>query len=226
MSQLGCKADANNKQVAGQIEFKHLKSLRMEEITMSEGNGKKEKGLSDYGIIYLSGSIEDGTSESVCKEIIEYNISGKTDHIQMILNSSGGSCPAGFAIIDIMEWSRIPIFTTGIGMIASMALLVFMTGTKGRRVITPRTSMLSHRYSSMTWGNHSQLLATRKEQDLEHDRIIDHYLRYSGIQSKKELEKYLLRDVDTWLAPDEAVKLGLVDLVEPLKPQISGERRG
>jgi ATP-dependent Clp protease, protease subunit len=198
----------------------------MEEITMSEGNGKKEKGLSDYGIIYLSGSIEDGTSESVCKEIIEYNISGKTDHIQMIINSSGGSCPAGFAIIDIMEWSRIPIFTTGIGMIASMALLVFMTGTRGRRVITPRTSMLSHRYSSMTWGNHSQLLATRKEQDLEHDRIIDHYLRYSGIQSKKELEKYLLRDVDTWLAPDEAVKLGLVDLVEPLKPQIGGERRG
>lgn len=31
-----------------------------------------------------------------------------------------GSCPAGFAIIDIMEWSRLPIFTTGIGMIASM----------------------------------------------------------------------------------------------------------
>ena len=193
---------------------------------MSEGNGKKEKGLNDYGIIYLSGPIEVETSENVCKEIIEYNISGKTDHIQMIINSSGGSCPDGFAIIDIMEWSRIPIFTTGIGMIASMALLVFMTGTRGRRVITPRTSMLSHRYSSMTWGNHSQLLATRKEQDLEHDRIVDHYLRYSGIQSKKELEEYLLRDVDTWLAPDEAVKFGLVDLVEPLKPHISGERRG
>ena len=139
---------------------------------MREENGKKEKGLSDYGIIYLSGPIEVETSENVCKEIIEYNISGKTDHIQMIINSSGGSCPDGFAIIDIMEWSRIPIFTTGIGIIASMALLVFMTGTRGRRVITPRTSMLSHRYSSMTWGNHSQLLATRKEQDLEHDRSL------------------------------------------------------
>ena len=193
---------------------------------MSQENGKKEKGLSDYGIIYLSGAIEDGTSETVCKEIIEYNISGKIDHIQLIINSSGGSCPAGFAIIDIMEWSRLPIYTTGIGMIASMALLVFMTGTKGRRVITPRTSMLSHRYSSMTWGNHSQLLATRKEQDLEHDRIVDHYLSYSGIQSKEELEKYLLRDVDTWLTPEEAVKFGLVDLVEPLKPHINNERRG
>jgi len=192
---------------------------------MSGKNGKEGKGLNEHGIIFVSGSIEDSTAEDVCKEIIEYNISGKVDHIQMIVNSSGGACPAGFAIIDIMEWSRLPIYTTGIGMIASMALLVFMTGTKGRRVITPRTSMLSHRYSSITWGNHSQLLATRKEQDLEHDRIVEHYLRYSGIQSRKELEKHLLRDVDTWLNPEEAVKFGLVDIVEPLKPHISGERR-
>lgn len=193
---------------------------------MSGDNGKKEKGLSDYGIIYLSGTIDDGSSETVCKEIIEYNISGKIDHIQMIINSSGGSCPAGFAIIDIMEWSRLPIYTTGIGLLASMALLVFMTGTTGRRVITPRTSILSHRYSAMTLGNHSQLVATRKEQDLEHDRIIDHYLRYSKIETKDDLESYLLRDVDTWLTPDEATAYGLVDLVEALGPHINAERRG
>ena len=102
-----------------------------------------EKGLKDYGIIYVSGAINDGTSESVCKEIIEFNITGEVDHIQMIINSSGGSCPAAFAIIDIMEWSRLPIYTTGLGMIASMGLLMFMTGMKGRRVITARTSILS-----------------------------------------------------------------------------------
>ena len=127
---MGCKIDADNKQVDRQTELKQLKSLRMEASTMSGKNGKKEKGLNDYGIIYLSGPIEVETSESACKEIIEYNISGKTDHIQVIINSSGGSCSDGFAIIDILEWSRIPIFTTGIGMIASMALLVFMTETR------------------------------------------------------------------------------------------------
>jgi len=183
---------------------------------MAKQNSNEDKGLKEYGIIYVSGDIEDGTSESVCKEIIEYNISNKVDHIQMVINSPGGSCPAGFAMIDIMEWSRLPIYTTGIGMIASMGLLVFMTGQKGRRVITPRTSILSHRYSAMTWGNHSQLLAGRKEQDLEHQRIIDHYLRYSCIDSKDELENYLLRDVDTWLTPQEAVQFGVVDVVEPL----------
>jgi len=192
---------------------------------MEKKDTAKDRGLKDYGIIYVSGEIEDGASETVCKEIIEYNISGKIDSIQVIINSSGGSCPAGFAIIDIMEWSRLPIYTTGIGMIASMGLLIFMTGTKGRRVITPRTSILSHRYSAMTWGNHSQLLAGRKEQDLEHARIIDHYLRYSNIDSKEELEKYLLRDVDTWLTTDEAIRFGIADIVEPLNRQINGEGR-
>ncbi len=175
-----------------------------------------EKGLRDYGVIYLSGEINDSVSENVCKEIIEFNIAGKTDHIQLIINSPGGSSPAGFAMIDIMEWSRLPIYTTGIGIIASMGLLVFMTGFRGRRIITPRTSILSHRFLAMSWGNHSQLLASRKEQDLEHARIVDHYLRYSRVGSKEELERDLLRDVDTWLTPEEAVQFGLADAVEPI----------
>ncbi len=184
-------------------------------------NGQPEgKGLKEYGIIFLSGTISNGVSENVCKDIIEYNLSGSTDHIQMIINSPGGLCPDGFAIIDIMEWSRLPIYTTGVGLIASMSLLIFMTGAKGRRVITPRTSMLSHRYSAITWGNHSQLIAERKEQDLEHSRIVSHYLKYSNLESQEKLEQYLLRDVDTWLTPEEALEFGIVDIVEPLKPDL------
>jgi len=176
----------------------------------------KNNGLKDYGIIYMSGILDDSASEDVCKEIIEYNVTGKVDHIQLIINCPGGQTSAGFAIIDIMEWSKLPVYTTGIGMIASMGLLLFMTGKKGRRVITPRTSILSHRYSAMTIGNHSQLLAGRKEQDLAHDRIVEHYMNYSNINSKKGLEEYLLRDVDTWLSADEAVKYGIADIIEPL----------
>jgi ATP-dependent Clp protease protease subunit len=178
---------------------------------------QNEKGLDDYGIIYISGAIEAGTAEAVCKQIIEHNIKGGVSQIQMVINSPGGTCAAGFSIIDIMEWSRLPIYTTGIGMISSMGLLVFMTGEKGRRVITARTSILSHRFSAFNFGNHSQLLANRKEEDLEHERIVRHYLAYSKMRDRAELEKYLLRDVDTWLSPEEAVEYGLADLVEQPK---------
>ena len=184
---------------------------------MKKDNANETKSLKDYGIIYVSGLLDDGSSQNLCQEIIEMNVTGEVDHIQMIINSSGGSCTAGFAIIDMMEWSRIPVYTTGIGMIASMGLLVFMAGEKGRRVVTPRTSILSHRYSSMTMGNHSQLIAGRKEEDLMHERIIQHYLSYSGIRERDILESSLLRDVDTWLTPEEAIGYGIVDIVEDLK---------
>jgi len=189
----------------------------------SKEKEREEKGLSDYGIIYLSGVINEAKAESVCKEIIEFNIKGNINQVQMVINSPGGTCTAGFSIIDIMEWSNLPIYTTGIGMIASMGLLIFMTGEKGHRVVTPRTSILSHRFSGGNFGNHSQLIASRREEDMLHERILSHYTTYSNIKDSKELEKYLLRDVDTWLSTDEAVQLGIVDVVEPMKKRSQGE---
>ena len=174
----------------------------------------KENSLDDLGVIFLSGNIDGGKAEGVCRSIIEMNLSGKHQQIQLIINSAGGECAAGFAIIDMMQWSRLPVYTTGLGMVASMGLLVFMVGKKGSRVITPRTSILSHRFWSLNIGNHSQLLARRKEEDLVHQRIVNHYLEYTGVGSVEELESTLLRDVDTWLSAEETVKYGIADLIE------------
>ena len=124
----------------------------------------KEGSLKDRGIIYLSGVIGSGTAERICSEIIEINAGRTVDMIQLLVNSPGGSVPDGFAILDIMEWSTLPIRTTGLGVLGSMALLVFMAGAKGNRVLTPRVSVLSHRYSWWVFGNHSELLARRKEE--------------------------------------------------------------
>lgn len=179
-------------------------------------NQHKEK-LKDYGIIYISGEIDNSKSEEVCKEIIELNIKKNVEHIQIIINSAGGITTAGFAIVDIIEWSKIPVYTTGIGIIASMGLIIFMTGEKGRRVITPRTSILSHKFSWSRSGNYSELLAIRKAEDMEYKKIVEHYLKYTNIKSQDELEKTLLKDTDTWLTPEEAVKYGIADFIEPLK---------
>lgn len=186
---------------------------------MADEKDKDRKELKDYGIIYVAGDLDEESSAQVCREIIEMNVVGEVEHIQMVINSPGGSCTAGFAIIDIMEWSRIPVYTTGLGIVASMSLLLLMTGEKGRRVITPRTALLSHRYFGVSWGRHSQLLAGRKEEDLMHERIVAHYLRYTRLKSKEELEQRLLRDVDAWLTPEEAVEFGIVDIVERLNRQ-------
>jgi len=165
-------------------------------------------------IISLMGEINDESAEAVVKHIIQINNNPKEKFIQMIINSCGGMCTSGFAIIDMMEWSEKPVYTTGLGMIASMGLMISMAGAKGKRLITPRTSILAHRFSSGRYGNYSQLIATRKEEDMLHKRIVDHMLRHSKIGDEKELNKTLLKDVDCWLTPEEAVEYGVADKIQ------------
>lgn len=184
---------------------------------MTEKETTDNKSLNDHGIIFLSGGIDQSTAQVVCKEIIEYNLAKKVNRIQMIVNSPGGSCAEGFAIIDLMNWSRIPIYTIGVGMVASMGLLILMAGQKGRRVVTPNTSLLSHRFSTLSCGSHSQLVANRKIEDQLHERIVQHYLSHSSIKSKAELEKSILGDVDYWMNPEEALGFGVIDIIEPLQ---------
>jgi len=174
-------------------------------------NGTK---LLENAVIFLSGTIDTNNAERICKEVISLNIEQKHPFIQLIINSAGGYCSAGFAIIDIMEWSKLPIYTTGIGMVASMGLMIFIAGEKGKRILTPRTSILSHRYSGGHSGNHSQIVATRVEEDFMHKRIVTHYTQHSALKTEQELNKHLLRDVDTWMTPEKAVEFGLADIVE------------
>ncbi len=178
-----------------------------------EKESSNKKTIQDYGIIFISGSINGAAAERICQDIIRINLERPTDHIQMIINSGGGDISAGFAIIDMMEWSSLPVYTTGLGLVASMALGIFMSGHKGHRILTPRTSLLSHRFFSISAGNHSELIARRKEEDFLHERLIEHYIAHSNIQTKEEVEAILLRDVDTWLTPEEAIGYGIADNV-------------
>jgi ATP-dependent Clp protease protease subunit len=181
---------------------------------MKNKENEEKKSLGDYGIIFLSGSIDAGTAQSVCQEIIRINIEHSADFVQMIVNSVGGHVSAGFAIIDMMEWSRLPVYTTGVGMVASMGLAIFMAGEKGQRVLTPRTSVLSHRFSGMIAGHYSDLIARRKEEDFLHERLIRHYMEHTSLKTPEEVESVLLRDVDAWLTPEEAMEYGIADRIE------------
>jgi ATP-dependent Clp protease protease subunit len=181
---------------------------------MTKKDAAEKKELDDYGIIFVSGDIDQGTAQSVCEKIIEINVAQNCDFIQLIMNSQGGLCAAGFAIIDMMDWSRLPVYTTGVGIIASMALGIFMAGEKGHRVLTPRTSILSHRFSGFSYGNHSELIAKRKEEDLMHRRLLDHYIQHTALKTDEEVMEKLLRDVDTWLTPQEALKMGIADKIQ------------
>jgi ATP-dependent Clp protease, protease subunit len=193
---------------------------------MEKKDPTEHRTLDEYGVIFVSGEIDSGEAESVCQKIIEFNISQEANSIQLIINSPGGLCASGFAVIDLMDWSRLPVYTTGVGIIGSMALCVFMAGEAGRRVLTPRTSILSHRFSGFNWGNHSELVARRREEDLMHHRLIDHYLRHTGLNTEEEVVEKLLRDTDTWLTPSEAIELGIADIIQQDRKPVMKREEG
>jgi ATP-dependent Clp protease protease subunit len=130
--------------------------------------------------------------------------------IKMLINSPGGEVSSAFALIDTMKGSKIPIYTYGLGEIASCGLMTFIAGEKGHRYITRNTAILSHQYSWGSWGKEHELMARVKEFNNTQMRIVEHYKKCTGL-NEKDIKKYLLPPEDVWLTAKEAVKYGIAD---------------
>jgi ATP-dependent Clp protease protease subunit len=170
--------------------------------------------LRDNGIVSLCSEITEEKVKPIIDDILYMNSvkEPKFDSIQLILSSVGGNCSTGFMLVDIIEYSKMPVATIGLGICASMALLILCSGEKGKRSITKNTALLSHQYSWTNSGKYHELIADRKEQELEHERFIRHYLRHTNMK-RKEVEDILLPKSDVWLTVKEAKKYGLIDKV-------------
>jgi ATP-dependent Clp protease protease subunit len=175
---------------------------------------EEEEGLSEKGILFLSGEINEASAGTLEREIINQNLKGGLPFLQMLISSPGGDVLSGFGLIDVMGWSKIPIATTGIGRVASMALLVLMAGKRGDRVATANSLLLSHRFWGLSLGNYSDMLAKRKMEDILHATVVKHYIAHSHLRDAHEVEKQLLRDVDVWMTPEEARDFGIIDRIE------------
>ena len=169
----------------------------------------------ESGIMYFADGFDSNTTKPVINTIIEKNLlpnSQRPKELTLIINSPGGQVHSAFALIDTMKGSAIPVKTVGLGMIASCGLLTFMSGTKGRRVITPNTSILSHQYSWGSGGKEHELFARVREFELSTERMINHYKACTGL-SEKKVRDILLPPEDRWLSAKEAVRYGIADKI-------------
>jgi ATP-dependent Clp protease, protease subunit len=163
------------------------------------------------------------TSETI-KPIIEWILvenhvvkKNKKKELLLMICSDGGSLSDAFALIDVMRASSIPVKTIGLGSIASAGLCIFIAGEKGRRVLTPNTSILSHQYS---WGNEGakahELFSQVKEFDLVFNRMLNLYRESTGLDDES-IKQHLLPASDVWLSAEEALKLNVCDFISDLK---------
>jgi ATP-dependent Clp protease protease subunit len=184
------------------------------------------EALQDSGIYVF---MDDVTNETI-KPIVEwilyenYITKNRKKELLLMICSDGGELASAFALIDTMKSSNIPIKTVGLGLIASCGLLIFISGEKGRRVLTPNTSILSHQFSAGSEGKSHELFATIREFELTNKRILDHYKLCTGL-SEDIIREKLLPAQDVWLDHDDALNLNLCDSISGINSPSSTRKK-
>lgn len=164
----------------------------------------------------LMADIDNDSIRSCIEWIIDANFSDEpAEMLNLMICSSGGDLNAGFALIDVMRGSHIPIRTIGVGQIASAGLMIFMAGESGQRILTPNTAILSHQYSWGSLGKQHELMAATKAFDLTSKMLMRHYKKFTNLY-EEQITQLLLPPHDVWLSPDEALEYGLCDTIQEL----------
>jgi len=188
--------------------------------TPNDVDSEKEPArlLQEAGMYVFMSEVSDDSIKPIIEWILVENhvVKKKKKELLLMICSEGGSVEDAFALIDVMKSSSIPIKTVGLGCVASSGLLIFLAGMKGRRMLTPNTSILSHQYSNYHEGKHHELFAIAKEHSLIQERMLRHYQSSTGLSEEIILSK-LLPPTDVYLSADEALALGLCDYVTDLK---------
>ena len=170
--------------------------------------------LNDHGIMVLMGDIDSDNVRPVIEWILHENHVRKKKQKELLLMicSDGGAIADGFALIDVMRSSKIPIKTVGLGSVASCGLMIFLSGAPGRRVLTPNTSILSHQFSWGSSGKAHELFATVKEFELCQQRMVNLYKQSTGLDDDT-IKKVLLPPQDVYLSADEALEYNICDAI-------------
>jgi ATP-dependent Clp protease protease subunit len=163
------------------------------------------------GLSLLFGEITTELVAETIAWILTENLSeNPPDQLTLLINSPGGDLSAAFALIEIIQGSRIPVRTVGLGEICSAGLIIFMSGTRGHRILTPTCSVMSHHFSTGVSGNFHEILNVQKELNFMNRRIINQYVHCTGL-SEDEVTSKLIPSRDVFLSPQDAVELGIAD---------------
>ena len=170
-------------------------------------------------IIFLSGEVNDQMANSIVAQLLFLDSDNPDADINIYINSPGGSVTAGMAIFDTMQYVHCDVRTVCVGMAASMAAFLLMSGTKGKRLALPNSEVMIHQPSGGASGQASDvtihaewLLKTKKKMTA-----------MMAEMTGKPLEQ-VERDVDRdhFMNAEEAKEYGIID--EIFVPRKDGKK--
>lgn len=163
--------------------------------------------LQQSRIIFLGDEINSETSNIIQAQLI-YLDSKSHDDITLYINSPGGSVRDGLAIYDTMQFIKSDIQTVCTGMAASMASILLVAGTKGKRRILPHGKVLIHQPWGGTMGTAADMTIDVNEINKDKQELYKILAKHTG-KTSEEIEKDSQRDF--WLNANSALEYGCVD---------------
>lgn len=153
----------------------------------------------------LVGVVTDKTVEPLIDQIRALQIISDQP-ISLWINSGGGYLTDGFALIDTMRMSRVPIITIVQGQACSMAGLISVAGH--RRFITENSRWMAHDIAAGGYDYGDKILARADAIRLWQKQCFD-FLAANTKLTPKDLQ--YARNQELWLDDKQCFEKGIVD---------------
>jgi ATP-dependent Clp protease protease subunit len=189
---------------------------RNEEEEEEDGEEAKASGMDPLlskmlktRTILLTGEIKKDLAERTIRQLLLLEDMGD-DPIRIFIDSPGGDADAGYAIFDMIRFVKPPVWTIGMGLVASAAAIIQLASPKERRVGLPNSHYLIHQPLSGIRGVATDIEIHARE--LEKLRAkINHLIADETGAPFDQVEQDT--DRDYWMNADEAVRYGLISRV-------------
>jgi len=191
-------------------ETSALVPMVVEQTSIGERSYDIYSRLLKERIIFLVGPVDDTIASLVCAQLLFLEAENPKKDISMYINSPGGVVTSGLSIYDTMEYIKPDVSTVCIGQAASMGSLLLTAGAENKRYCLPNARIMTHQPSGGFQGQATDIEIHAKEIISLRSRLNNIYAKHSG---KKIAQIEGLMDRDTFLSPDDALKIGLIDEV-------------
>jgi len=166
--------------------------------------------LAKKRILFLNEDIDAQNATKLSAHFLYLNSLSKRKEITLYINCIGGVVDGGlFAIYDTMQQISCPIKTICVGQAYSSAAVILASGTPGRRLAFPNSTIMIHSVSldNISGSIHEIEIETKNLQNLN-----DKMLKILSKHTKNKFSK-IKQDCsrDKYMNAEEALQYGLID---------------
>lgn len=160
-------------------------------------------------IIMLNDPVSDNSASLIVAQLLFLESTDPDKEIQFYINSPGGSVTCAFAIFDTMRYLKCDVSTICIGLAASAASLLMVSGTKGKRFALPNSEIMIHQPSvSGIQGQATDIMIHSKWLEKTKQKLNSIYAELTG-QPFEKITNDMERDF--FMSAEEAKAYGLID---------------